>query len=306
MFCRYSDKKGNDPTYFSICAACRISTWNIRALLWLVAWLHGRSSEVSIRSCRWRWFQYTIASWFSWKFAKRFGRRFRIFRVPDRQWWQQSWFSHGHVDVWELYGSMDVRRRTDFLLFSVCLPLLSACATDCIDMGSDHRAVTVYFHFLACAETWYKTTIQNEQGLEPEKTANGFAETYQHFPRTALCNDSPVTVSDLEQCVLEAVEKHDRLTKHAEKFETYFFPWKRPSFQKMFEERRTAKCRSERTNLSQQIRTHIRRYMRARRNIPVRHCSAGTGNLLYVRSGWAPNRQHNNLNSFWETYFNQL
>ena len=80
------------------------------------------------------------------------------------------------------------------------------------------------FSFFACAETWYKTTIQNEQGLKPEKTANGFEKTYQHFARPALCNDSPVTVSDLEQCVLEAVEKHDRLTKHAEKFEAYFFP----------------------------------------------------------------------------------
>ena len=34
----------------------------------------------------------------------------------------------------------------------------------------------------------------------------------------------------------------------------------------MLEECRAAKCRSERTNLSQQIRSHIRRYIRARSN----------------------------------------
>jgi hypothetical protein len=50
------------------------------------------------------------------------------------------------------------------------------------------------------------------------------------------------------------------------KLKLTFPPGKRASFQKMLEECRAAKCRSERTNLSQQIRSHIRRYIRARSN----------------------------------------
>jgi len=85
------------------------------------------------------------------------------------------------MDTWTFESPTGVRGRTVFLLFSVCLPLLSGCATDCIDMGSDHRAVTVCFHFLPAQKRGTKQRFKMNKGWNPKKSANGFAETYKHW-----------------------------------------------------------------------------------------------------------------------------
>ena len=107
------------------------------------------------------------------------------------------------ADMWTFESSMGVRRRIYFLFFSFSLPLLSASATDYINMGSDHRAVTACFDILLAKKVGKNRRFRMNKGRKPKPSTNEVAETYENCIHVSLRGNSPQTVSDLERCVLE-------------------------------------------------------------------------------------------------------
>jgi len=106
-------------------------------------------------------------------------------------------------DRWTFKGCMGVRRRIDFILCNRCFHSVFGHAVSFLDMGSDHRAVTVCLHL-----DLYKQTKQDRYKTKRGKQFlhNGATIPLYHSRLTnMLSNRWPINMDDLEKLVLNAL-----------------------------------------------------------------------------------------------------
>ena len=110
-----------------------------------------------------------------------------------------------NMDTWTFESSCGLRRRIDFIMCSQEMRFTSAHATCNLDLGSDHRAVTVSLDLgfrrrkdrkcFRCVKRWkppldpqgvphtYHAILQDELGVKKPTTLNGLEDVLQQSVR---------------------------------------------------------------------------------------------------------------------------
>ena len=149
-------------------------------------------------------------------------------------------------------------------LFSRSLHLRYADASSFLDLGSDHRTVTAVFG-VAKVERSFRRTYFKTKGWQPQLDENGDPSIYHmqltQFFETQPCN----SLSELERALVQ-IFTGSGAARNLPRRNANNEPWTTDEFQLFLRERRETQNRQERTRLSKEIRKHLRKQLRAKRN----------------------------------------
>ena len=164
-------------------------------------------------------------------------------------------------DSWTFCSSMGVRRRLDFVLCSTGFDVTHGGATDLLDLGSDHRAVRAALEVTGPRSLQGRKPVARKQRWSPSVAEK---RRYQINLDTCLQQSALVNMYELESCVARCAKLASRQTAQRDLADVK--PWQRQDFQDLLAQRRQCRDREGRARLSKQIRAHLRRHMRDRRN----------------------------------------
>lgn len=164
--------------------------------------------------------------------------------------------------MWTFCSSSGVKLQIHFTFHSHKVAMLASYATNCLDLGSDHRAV------FASAQLSPKPRIQrprrcNNKGWRPHAPNNGGEGVYHAALQQQLDNERPQTIQQLEQTVLKAKEKCDK-----QRCKVNMSPaelWQRPDISFLQQPKRN-RSQEGNTRFSKLIRKN-RQFLRAKRNM---------------------------------------
>ena len=139
----------------------------------------------------------------------------------------------------------------------------SAHATCNLDLGSDHRAVTVSLD-LGFRRRKDRKCFRCVKRWKPPLDPQGVPHTYHAILQEELGVKKPTTLNGLEDVLQQSVHRINTTSKLPKPKPV----WQDAVLQDLLQRRRAAHDRSERANLSKLIRKHLRRNMR-RRNARV-------------------------------------
>ncbi|CAE7565538.1 unnamed protein product [Symbiodinium natans] len=164
-------------------------------------------------------------------------------------------------DSWTFCSSMGVRRRLDFVLCSTGFDVTHGGATDLLDLGSDHRAVRAALEVTGPRSLQGRKPVARKQRWSPSVAEK---RRYQINLDTCLQQSALVNMYELESCVARCAKLASQQTAQRDLADVK--PWQRQDFQDLLAQRRQCRDREGRARLSKQIRAHLRRHMRDRRN----------------------------------------
>ena len=140
----------------------------------------------------------------------------------------------------------------------------SAHATCNLDLGSDHRAVTVSLD-LGSRRSRDRKCFRFVKRWKPPLDPPGVPHTYHAILHEELGVKKPTTLKSLEDVLQQSVRRINTTSQWPKPKPV----WQNAILQDLLQRHRAAHDRSERENLSKLIRKHLRRNMRRRRNARV-------------------------------------
>ena len=168
------------------------------------------------------------------------------------------------MDTWTFESACGLRRRIDFIMCSQEMHFTSAHATCNLDLGSDHRAVTVSFD-LGVRRRKNRKCFHCVKRWKPPLDQQGVPRTYHAILQDELGVKKPTTLHGLEDVLQQSVRRINTTLKLPKQRPV----WQDDVLQGLLQRRRAAHDRFERANLSKLIRKHLRQNMRRRRNARV-------------------------------------
>ena len=169
-----------------------------------------------------------------------------------------------NMETWTFESSCGLRRRIDFIMCSQEMRFTSVHATCNLDLGSDHRAVTVSLD-LGFRRRRDRKCFRCVKRWKPPLGPQGVPHAYHAILQEELGVKKPTTLYGLEDVLQQSVRRINTTSKLPKPKPV----WQDAVLQDLLQRRRAAHDRSERANLSKLIRKHLRRNMRRRRNARV-------------------------------------
>ena len=221
----------------------------------------GRRTGQTIPTSGGRGFQHTVDSWIQ-DSAALFSRMWLqplTSLLPTMMTIISATWTPGHSKV--LAASADA-------LISSCVArrcaLLQHMPHAILDLGSDHRAVTVSLD-LGFRRRRDRKCFRCVKRCTPPLDPQGVPHTYHAILQEELDVKKPTTPNGLEDVLQQSVRRINTTSKLPKPKPV----WQDAVLQDLLQRRRAAHDRSERANLSKLIRKRLRRNMRRRRNARV-------------------------------------
>ena len=160
------------------------------------------------------------------------------------------------IENWTFRSSLGVRRRIDFILYSSSFSLASSCATDILDLNSDHRAVHAPLEMI--------THTRKKKRRRTSRWQPKCLNSYQAQLSEQLLHKTPESIHELGHVMLKVAESVGHGDDGAGSSSQE--PWKDAEFQNLLSQRRACHDAVQRTQLSKRIRKILRARMREKRN----------------------------------------
>ena len=155
-------------------------------------------------------------------------------------------------DTWTFQSSMGIRRCIDYILYSEFLVLNSSCASDDVQLGSDHRAVFADFS-LNVFRTSRSRRRNVGRGWKP-------SEEYQLLLDAALRRLRPQSLTALSELITTVAEQ---CALTCDDFKSgLIHPWRSPEVLALVAQRKRCRDAQERKAISKLIFKAVRRASR--------------------------------------------